>query len=190
MDKALLLHWWWWNSSGNWFPYLQGELNKRLFDVYTPNLPHTDTPILEEQLEYIDIYNSDFKDWWFIVWHSLWCQLSLKFVEENNIRNSIIILVAPSYPWLALELGNAILWNTYNIIERYYNTNINFNKLNKLNNKYYIFLSDDDPYINMENAKKYYSNLSGVKFTDFKNMWHFNKIAWVTELKEILEYIN
>jgi len=38
------------------------------------------------------------------VGHSLGCQLALKFVEENNIKNSKIILVAPSYPNLAEEL--------------------------------------------------------------------------------------
>jgi predicted alpha/beta hydrolase family esterase len=32
-----------------------------------------------------------------------------------------------------------------------------------------IFLSNNDPYINMENAKKYYSKLENVEFIDFKD---------------------
>jgi predicted alpha/beta hydrolase family esterase len=55
------------------------------------------------------------------------------------------------------------------MIEKYYNTKIDFNKVNKLNNKFVVFLSDDDPYVNMENAKKYYQNLNNTKFIDFKN---------------------
>lgn len=189
MDNALLLHWWCGNSEGNWLPWLQKELNRKLFDVYTPNLPHTNNPVLEEQIEYLDAYISDFKKWWYIVWHSLWCQLSMKFIEENNIKNSIIILVAPTHPWLALELCEEILWDSYKSLEQYYNTEINLKKINKLNNKYYIFLSDDDQYINMKNAKKYYKQIKNIEFIDFKNKWHFNTKAWILELKEILDYI-
>lgn len=190
MDTALLLHGRGWNSDENWFPWLQKELNKRFLDIYTPNLPNTNNPILEEQIDYINVYASDFKDWWYIIAHSLWCQLTMKFIEENNIKNSIIIFVAPSYPWLAKKLGKKILWNNYEILDKYFDIEIDFKKINTLNNKYYIFLSDNDPFINMENAKLYYKKLNNVEFKEFKNKWHFNQWAWILELKEIMELIN
>ena len=46
------------------------------------------------------------------------------------------------------------------------------------------------PYINMENAKIYYSQIKDVNFIDFKNKWHFNEWAWILELKEILDYLD
>lgn len=160
-----------------------------MFDVYAPNLPNTNNPILEEQMEYINVYSSDFKEWWYIIAHSLWCKLTMKFIEENNIKNSIIILVAPTYSWLDKELWKEILWEAYENMWKYFNNELNFDKINKLNNNYYVFLSDNDSYINMENAKKYFKQLEKVQFIEFKNKWHFNKWAWITELKEILEYI-
>lgn len=189
MDIALLLHGWWWNSDENWLPWLKLELEKKLFDVYVPNLPNTNNPVLEEQEEYIDIYAWDFKEWWLLVWHSLGCQLALNFIQENNIKDSIVILVWPVYNWLALELGKSILWDSYDNLEKYFNFNIDFEKINKLNNKFIVFLSDNDPYINMWKAKNYYSKLDNIEFIEFKNKWHFNKKAWVLELNEILEYI-
>ncbi len=114
----------------------------------------------------------------------------MKFVEENNISNSKIILVAPTYPNLAEELWTEVLWDSFQIIKKYYDTNIDFEKINKLNNEFIVFLSDNDPYINMKNAKNYYNNLDNVKFIDFSWKWHFNKSAWVLELEEILDYIN
>jgi hypothetical protein len=45
-----------------------------------------------------------------LIWHSLWCQLTLKFILENNIKNSSVILVSPTYPLLASELWTSILW--------------------------------------------------------------------------------
>ena len=190
MEKtALLLHWWWGSSLENWFPWLEKELNSKAFETYVPSLPHTENPVLEEQLEYIDVYVSDFNDGWFIIGHSLWCQLWLKFIEENNIPNSKIILVAPSYPKLEEELWRDILENSFEIIKKYYDTKLDFKKINKLNNKFIVFLSDNDPYINIENAKKYYSNFENIKFIEFKNKWHFNRGAWILELEEILEYL-
>lgn len=62
-------------------------------------------------------------------------------------------------------------------------------KINKLNNKIVIFLSDNDEYINQNKAKKYYQVLENTEFIDFKGKWHFNGWSWVLELKEILEYL-
>ena len=59
----------------------------------------------------------------------------------------------------------------------------------KLNNEFIVFLSDNDPYINMEKAKAYYSKLENIKFVEFKWKWHFNRSAWILELKEILDYL-
>ncbi|MFK7779783.1 MAG: alpha/beta fold hydrolase [Candidatus Gracilibacteria bacterium] len=190
MNKALLLHGWGGNSNENWLPWLQNELNKKLFDVYNPNLPNTDNPVLDEQNETIRVYSSKFKDGGYIIGHSLGCQLAVKYIEENKIKNSVIILVAPTYPGLAKELGKDVLDDSYESIEKYYNTNIDFESINKLKNKYYVFVSDNDPYINMENAKKYYSQLNNVNFLDFHNKGHFNKDAGVLEIKEIFNYIN
>ena len=189
MHTALLLHWLGWRSNGSWFPWLQTELNSRLFDVYTPNLPSSDNPILEQQKEYIDIYAPDFNEWWYIIGHSLWAQLAMNFVEENEIKNSTIILVGPSYPWLAEELGREVFGESYDYLERYYDTKIDFEKMNNLGNMVVVFLSDDDPFINLENAKEYYSHLKNIEIKEFQNKGHFNTGAWVTELKEILDYI-
>lgn len=188
MRNYLLLHWWGWSSNENWFPWLKGELEYKANEVYVPNLPNTNNPILEEQMEYISVYSWDFDEWWYIIGHSLGCQLALKFIEENNIENSTLILVAPSYPLLDLDLKSDILWDKYEILKKYYDIELNFEKINKLNNNFVVFLSDDDPYINMQNAKNYYKNLNNVEFVDFKNKWHFNNWSWVLELKEILDY--
>ncbi len=190
---ALLLHWWWGHSEENWLPWLKKELENKAFEafeVFVPNLPNTNNPVLEEQLEYIWVYSGNFSDWWYIIGHSLACQLAIKFIEENNISNSKIILVAPTYPNLAEELWIKILWDSFDIIKKYYDINFDFEKINKLNNEFIVFLSDNDPYINMEKAKKYYSNFKNIKFVDFSKKGHFNENAWVLELKEILEFVN
>ena len=51
---ALLLHWWWGNSLENWLPWLREKLESKAFEVFVPNLPNTDNPVIEEQLDYIN----------------------------------------------------------------------------------------------------------------------------------------
>ncbi len=187
MKTTLALHWWWGHSEENWLPWLRKEIEFKAENLFIPNLPNTDNPSLKEQLEYINVYSSDFSDSWNIIGHSLGCQLAIKFVEENNISNSQIILVAPTYPGLAEELWTEILWDSFETIKKYYDTKFDFEKLNKLNNEIIVFLSDNDPYINMANAKKYYSKLENIKFIEFSKKGHFNKSAGVEELGEILE---
>ena len=189
MQKTtLILHWWWGHSKENWLPWLEKELKAKSFETIIPDLPNTENPVLEEQLEYVNNLLLNKWELNFVVWHSLGCQLAMKFVEENNISNSKIILVAPTYPNLAEELVE-ILWESYDVLKKYYDTKLDFEKLNKLNNEFIVFLSDNDPYINMEKAKTYYSKLENIKFIEFSKKGHFNKSAWFLELKEILDYL-
>lgn len=190
MNTTLLLHWWKWRSDNGWFPWLKSQIEFKVAELYIPNLPNSNNPILEEQMEYINIYAGDFKQWWNIIGHSLGCKLALKFVEENNIKNSLIILVAPTYPWLAQDLWEKVFWEAYNNLKKYFDEELNFDKINELNNKIIIFLSDNDEYINMNSAKKYYSDFKNIEFREFQNKGHFNEWAWVLELEEVLEYLD
>jgi len=189
MKTTLLLHWWWGSSNNNWFPWLKKEIEFKVPEIYVPNLPGTDNPAYEKQIEYLWVYSGDFKEWWNIIWHSLWCKLALKFVEEYEIINSTLILVAATYPWLSLELWKELLWKSYDNLEDYFDKELDIAKLNKLNNKIIVFLSDNDPFINMESAKKYYSKFENIEFIEFKGKWHFNEWSWTFELEEILEYL-
>nr|MDD3720001.1 alpha/beta hydrolase [Candidatus Gracilibacteria bacterium] len=189
MNIALLLHGWGGKSNENWFTWLQKELNRKYLDVYTPNLPNTNNPILEEQLDYLTVYSSDFNEGGYIISHSLGGQLAMKFIEENQIKNSIIIMVAPSYPGLTSDLGEKVFGDNYKYLENYFNTKLDFDYINTLNNNYYILLSDNDPFINQEKAKKYYKQLKKVEFIEFQNMGHFNSQDGVFRLDEILNYI-
>lgn len=186
MKNTLILHWWGSNSDDNFFPWLKKEVEFKVDEIFVPNLPSTTFPVLEEQLEYLSVYNSDFKEGWNIIGHSLWAQLALHYVIDNNIRNTNIVLVAPSYNDIMSDTWEEIFWTSVDTIKVYFNKIINFNKLNKLWNKTTILLSDNDPYINLESAKKYFSQIKNIEFLELKNKGHFT----VIELEETLEYLD
>lgn len=190
MKNTLILHGWGWNSDDNWIPWLKNQVEYKADETFVPNLPNTNNPILEQQLDYINIYFGDFKGKWNIIWHSLWSQLALHFIIENNISNQNLVLVAPSYKGIIGDTWEKIFGYSLENLREYFDTEINFEKFNKLKNKVTVFLSKNDPYINFESAKKFYSQIKNVKFVEFENKGHFNNLSKTFELKEILEYID
>lgn len=186
MKKVLILHGWWWDNQENWFPWLKNELELDWFQVFVPVLPNTDNPNLREQLDYISDYYNKVWNIDYMVWHSLGCKLALHLIEKFKITNISCILVAPTYRWLTDELWKEVYWSAYDNLNEYINKDLEYKNLW---NKYTIFLSDNDPYINVENAKNYYSNLENVSFIDFHNMWHFNEWAWIYKLPDLLNCI-
>jgi predicted alpha/beta hydrolase family esterase len=171
-------------------PWLKNQVEYKADETFVPNLPNTENPVLKEQLDYIDIYSGDFKNDWNIIGHSLWCQLALHFIVDNNLSNQNVVLVAPSYNDITKNIWEENFWESLLNLKEYYNTKINFTKLNKLNNNITIFLSKNDPYINLDSAKKFYIELKNVKFVEFEDKWHFNNQSETFELEEILKYIN
>ncbi len=186
MKTALILHGWDGDSQNNWFPWLKKELEERWYQTIIPDLPNTDLPNLLEQMESLQKYAHQLKSGDLIVGHSLGCQLATYFIEQNNLVDLNVILVAPSYPWLAQELGKEILWDAYDTISTYYNTSHTFADLW---NNHVVFLSEDDPYINLEHAEEYYCNFREMEFVEFSDKWHFNSKAGIFELEEVLEYV-
>jgi predicted alpha/beta hydrolase family esterase len=187
MKKALILHWWEWNSNSHWIPWLACELEAQWYNVIAPDLPGTDYPDLEEQLEQIRYKNLKKKD--VIIAHSLWCQLAMKYVAEEKLSWIKVILVAPSYNNLADELWDVKLGDAFTCLSNCFNDPLNFRNVNKLKNKYTVMLSDDDPYINRFSAKEYYWQLDSAEFVDFEWKWHFSSDVWLEQLPEALEYL-
>lgn len=187
MKKVLFLHGRGWNGSENWFPWLKKELESKKFQVFNPEMPNTNNPKLYEQLNFISKFYKENKDFDYIVGHSLWCLVALNLVEKFNISKTKIILVAPAYPWIVEDMWKIRFWSSAKYLQKYFNHKIEFKKLN---NKYTIFLSNNDPFISLEKAKNHFSKLENVNFYEFDDMGHFNEGYWVYKLDELLQFFD
>jgi hypothetical protein len=41
---------------------LKNEIQYKADEIFIPNLPNTNSPIFEEQFEYLSVYSNDFQD--------------------------------------------------------------------------------------------------------------------------------
>ncbi len=186
--QTLILHGWEANSDSNWFPWAKKEFEKKWYKVHCPNLTNTDYPVIWEQLQ--DLENIKLNPWDVVIWHSLWTKLALKFIENNKITWINILLVAPVYNNLADELWEKILWDAFYNLASYCDVQLDFRNINKLKNKYTIFLSDDDPVINMFSAKEYFTYLENKEFVEFQNMQHLCQWTNNFTFPELFDYID
>ena len=161
MKNALILHGKSNNHTGNWFPWVKEELEKKGWKVWVPDLPDSKHPSIIK-------YNKKIfgnKDWKFndksvIVGHSSGAVAILGILQAlpENIKIDTAILVGafepskddPEYPMIS-----------------------NYDKI-KAKTKRFIFIhSDNDPYCPLEEAKFLADKLNG-KLIIKKGQGHFN----------------
>lgn len=168
-------------------PWLKKQLEKQDYEVHIPALSDSQYPVLEDQI--VDIAGITLESGDVIIGHSLGCQLALQIIELRKLEWVKVILVAPTYNNLIDELWDKSLGDAFQKLFDYTNALNNFWQLNKLDNQYTIFLSDDDPFINIFTAQEYYTALENTKVIEYSWKGHFNTAAGVLQLPEIFKYI-
>jgi len=142
MKNALILHGAGNNSQGNWFPWLKGELEKRGYKVWTPDLPNSDEPNQEDWLKTI-FSNSEwqFNEDSVIIGHSAGATLILRILEqlpeEEKVEKAILVAGV-------VELGTKPEFFQYkkSLVERPFD----WEKIKKSAKEFCFVCSDNDPY--------------------------------------------
>lgn len=92
MNNAIILH----GQSGTpnqyWYPWIAQELQKNTWDVWAPQLPNPDKPILNLQLPFV-IQNGQFNENTVLIGHSSGAALALSVMEsmKTKIRRTILV---------------------------------------------------------------------------------------------------
>lgn len=90
--RVLIIHGFGVTNTGCFYPWLKSELEKLGYNVELPNLPNTEDPLADEQVEYLlDNYPSK-KD--IIVCHSYGGVTAMKFIESINYNIKSIYMIS------------------------------------------------------------------------------------------------
>lgn len=176
MKKALILHAWYATPKSGWYPWLKGELEKKDYDVWVPELPTmpTKSPDMNTMLKFL-LEKNFIDESTVVIGHSLGSVLALRLAERTKFGKGII-LAAWDYNDLTPEHQN--FWTT-----------MMNHELIKMNVREWVALiSDNDPYVTKFIAHEMSGRL-GAKAVDVGAKGHFLAKDGVDKVKEILEFV-
>jgi hypothetical protein len=170
--------------NAGWLKWLNKELSSKGFKVFAPNMPDKENPKIDAWVNFLKkIVGKADKDTYFIG-HSIGCQAILRYLESQDNKVGGIIFVGGWFKVKGLESKEE-----EEIASPWVNTPINLEKVRKKINKIVSIVSDDDPFVSLENSKIFKERL-GAKIIIEKGKRHY--IENVTKqipavLKEFLE---
>ncbi len=142
MKNAIILHGAGNNSQGNWFPWIKKELEEKGYNVFSPDLSNSDTPILKDWLDTI-FSNKDFvfNNETLLVGHSSGATLILRILEQlpKGVKiNKAIMVAAP------VELGTIPEYFPYK--KDLIKGGFNWQKIKNSCEEFYFIHSENDKY--------------------------------------------
>jgi len=162
----------------NWFGWLKRELEKSGNRVFVPQFPTPEDQNLTAWLEVLEKFKEYLTPETIVVGHSLGVAFLLNVIEKNPIKAALF--VAGFTGKIGHELDDSM--KTFSQRE------FDFEKIRKNCKDFYVFNSENDPYIRLEKAQELAKNL-GTKVVLVKDAGHFNKAAGYTKFDLLLEKI-
>ncbi|MFZ2199708.1 MAG: alpha/beta hydrolase [Microgenomates group bacterium] len=176
MKKALILHAWFSNPTSNWYPWLKGELEKKGYEIWVPELPTmpTENPDMETMLKFV-IEKNFVDESTTVIGHSLGSVLTLRLAERVKFAKGILFA---AWDYNDLTPEHQSFWR-----------NMMDHKKILSNVSEWVFpLSENDPYVTIAIAKEVAARLNG-KVIEVGKKGHFGKDDGVKEVPEILEFV-
>ncbi len=181
MANIFLIHGSYGNPNENWFPWLKGELEKIGHSVFVPQFPLSPEQSLENWLEVFKDYEKYIDNDSIFVGHSLGPAFILNILEKAEKPIKAAFFVSG---FLGL-INN----QTYDTVNRTFTVkNFDWQKIKQSCNKFYIFHSDNDPYVPLEKAEELAKTL-GVEIILIKGGGHLNATAGYLNFDLLLEKI-
>lgn len=181
MKNAFIIHGAYGSSDENWFPWLKEELEKLDYEVFVPDFPTPEGQNLENWREIFEDYKEFIDVDTVFVGHSLAPAFILDILQNISVKVKACFFISG---FLKL-LGNKD-FDTIN--ESFVKNQFNWNKIINNSNKFFVYHSDNDPYVPIECATELAELLNTVPII-IKGAGHFNTAVGYTKFEELLEEI-
>lgn len=176
----LILHGYTGRADKNFIPWIKEELERKGYNVQTPQLPNTDNPTEEEQVGYI-LENCHIDKDTIIVGHSLGAIVAMKLLMRINSPVRGLVLVASAMDPVTQTTESRVFHKTFN-------WNIDFEFLKK-NVGFRIVLSDLKEAKRINYLESLSKKLDAQIFVDFATKEHFTANEEPLVLQAILPSI-
>jgi len=184
--KVFIIHGWDGNPEQGWYPWLKRELEARGFEVSVPAMPDTGEPEIEAWVNHLEKIVGIPDGNTFFVGHSIGCQAIMRFIEKlpENVKIGGAVFVAG---WFTLQ--NLETVEEKEIAKPWIETPINLAKVKNQLNKRTVILSDNDPWVPLEETREIFTEQFAAEVIIEHNKGHFTEEDGIRELLIILENV-
>ncbi len=184
MKRAVFLH----GTDGNpeelWWPWLRGEFEKLGYEVYAPLLPNNHTPDRFAYSEFLRKSGWDFKDN-ILIGHSSGATTVLNLLHEDwlpPISASVLVGLFLNEQLLQKKSPD---WYDPSQFNNLFLSDYSSDNLIKKCKQFYFVHGSNDPYCNIEDAKKLCTKVNGT-FLEIPNGHHLAGSSGITEIPEMI----
>jgi predicted alpha/beta hydrolase family esterase len=174
-----------------WFPWLKRELERAGYDVALPRMPNPDHPVIAEWIGFISGLVGEPDPGTVLVGHSIGGQAVVRFLEglgENGKAVGTTVLVATNFPARPVP-GSPEKRIDDEVLIPWFTTGVDPAMVRKASGKSTVILSDDDPYMSLEEAKSGFEADFPARIIIEHGKGHMNDESGITELPSALQAV-
>jgi uncharacterized protein len=176
----IIIHGVYGNPEENWFPWLKKELEGMQYEVIVPKFPTPLDQSLESWTRIFSKYESKINEETVLIGHSLGAPFILNYLEKTNKKIKAAILAAAFCKQLGIQYDE--------INKTFVDKQFNWEKIKQSCSKFFIFNSDNDPWIPLQTAQDLAKNLN-AELNIVHDGGHLNKKAGYEDFPILLETI-
>ncbi len=156
MKRIIIVHRWSGGPNDDWRPWLKAQLEKEGYEVLVPEMPDSDTPVIEKWVgKLATVIDVPDKNTYF-VGHSIGCQAILRYLDAHRFEPMKTVGGAVFVSgWFNLK--NLEDDETRAIARPWIERPINPVKIKTVLPKSTLIISDNDPYDSFEENKQRFS---------------------------------
>jgi len=181
MTNFFIIHGSFGSPKENWFPWLKTKLEGLNYETIVPKFPTPEGQSLVNWLKIFESYEKQINNDSIFVGHSLAPAFLLSVLEKINIPIKGAFFVSGFLKLLGDETFDSV---NKTFVER----DFNWQKIKQNCKHFYIYHSDNDPYVPIECANELATKLE-VKLRIVKNAGHFNSEAGYTKFEKLFKDI-
>lgn len=188
-ERAFIIHGYLGYPAEAWLPWLKAMLEQRGYQVWLPAMPHPDRPAIPEWIDFIRrlVGKPDART--VMIAHSLGCEAVLHYLETLGRSAESVgqtVLVASRFPTGMSQQDAEIKADGDEILKPWLTAGVDPKSVQIAAGKCTVILSDNDPYIPIDEAKASFQGNLAAEIIVEHGMGHFNEDDNITELPSAL----
>ena len=166
------------NNKENWLPWLKEQLENLGHKVFIPDFPTPENQTLDNWFKTFEDYKDNLNKDSILIGHSLGASFILNVLEKYPVKAAFLVAGFASLPDNKFKEG----------MRTFVDRKFNWAKIKNNCKKFYIFHSDNDPYVPIEKAYEFKKNADG-ELIIVEGAGHFNASAGYNKFELLFKKI-